>query len=124
MKKIIAVSLVFLLSMGLLTSMLAESKDKKSNEPVVMKLINSDFDQGHVYLTDTFSTPYYLGRINPGLVTYLKFPVPFPSRKYTLVVTFGGRVTHAAKLEYELKAGDRIDWDLTYNLFSWKSKEQ
>ncbi|MFQ5674678.1 MAG: hypothetical protein ACE5G1_02175 [bacterium] len=126
MKKIISVSLVFLLTMGLLTSIGAESKDKdkKSDEPIVIKLINPDFGHGRLYLTDTFSTPYYLGRINPGHITYIKFPTPFPSRKYTLVVTSGGRVTHAAKLEYELEAGDRIEWDLAYNLFSWQPKER
>ncbi len=120
MKKIISVFLTSLLLTGSVVSTQAMPEKKKSDEPIVIKLINSDFSSGRVYLTDTFSAPYYLGRINPGLITTLKVRAPLPNLTYTLVVTLGGRVTHAAILENTLEPGDMIEWDLAYNQFSWK----
>ena len=117
MTKIIS---VFLTSLLLTGSVQAMPEKKKSDEPIVIKLINSDFSSGRVYLTDTFSAPYYLGRINPGLITKLKVRTPLPNLTYTLVVTLGGRVTHAAILENTLEPGDMIEWDLVYNQFSWE----
>ena len=120
MKKIISLFLTSLLLTGSVVSTQAMPEKKKSDEPIVIKLINSDFCRGRVYLTDTFSTPYYLGRIGPGYITKLKVRAPLPNLTYTLVVTSGGRVTHAAILENTLEPGDRIEWDLAYNQFSWE----
>ncbi len=68
MKKIISVFLTLLLLVGSVVSSQAMPDKKESDEPVVIKLVNSDFCSGRVYLTDTFSTSYYLGRISPGIL--------------------------------------------------------
>ncbi len=120
MKKNISVFLTLLLLVGSVVFSQAMPKKKESDEPIVIKLVNSDFCSGRVYLTDTFSTPYYLGRIGPGYITKLTVRAPHPNLTYTLVVTSGGRVTHAAILENTLEPGDRIEWDLVYNQFSWE----
>ncbi len=120
MKKNISVFLTLLLLVGSVVFSQAMPKKKESDEPIVIKLVNSDFCSGRVYLTDTFSTPYYLGRISPGYITKLRIRAPHPSRTYALVVTSGGRVTHSVILESLLEPGDKIEWDLAYNLFSWE----
>ena len=122
MKKIISVFLTLLLLVSSVVFSQAMPGKKESDEPIVIKLVNSDFCSGRVYLTDsdTFSTPNYLGRISPGYITKLRVRAPHPSRTYALVVTSGGRVTHSVILESTLEPGDKIEWDLAYNLFSWE----
>ena len=123
MKRNISVLLTIVLLLGSVLLSQAKPEKKESDEPIIIKLINSDFYSGRAYLTDTFSTPYYLGRISPAYITKLKVRAPNPSLTYTLVLTSGGRVTHAVVLESLLEAGDKIEWDLAYDLFTWEPKK-
>lgn len=120
MKKIITLLLTLLLLVGGVVFSQTKPEKKKSEEPITIKLINWDFRSGYIYLTDTFSTPYYFRRISPAYITELRIPAPLPKQTYALVVTLDRGVTNTVILENTLEPGDKIEWDLAYNLFSWE----
>lgn len=120
MKKIFLSVLVAVVLAGCAASNKGQTNRQKEKElPVLLSVTNPSLDNGSVYLSDGFSSAFFIGRIEAGKTTKLRIRAPFTSGRFRLLVKFYGRVRNSVLLADTIRPGDTIRWDLFSNSIIW-----
>ncbi|MDQ7053363.1 MAG: hypothetical protein Q9P14_10880 [candidate division KSB1 bacterium] len=117
MKRMLAVSVVFLLLVGC-----AGSRHHGTAGNVFLKVKNNLADAARIYWQQPYQRPVYLGKVKPGREGSFLLKGPFSARGFRLIARGSFGEALLADLPVDLDVGKRLIWELSRHTFYWTER--